>query len=197
MKKLLAILSVALFANQASAWELFGLNENTKLEDLKVLEKKYSNNSKTFFYYITPPSPNPLGNEYKIQYSKKHGICSVEMWAGWDLPYPYGKTRLSTEDFGVALYNDWQKLESILLEKYGNKTPRAGDTYKDARVYSWWGDELKRHGFQSIDVQIPGSRGYLWSGLRYVIDIPWCMSFAEKDAAEQNAESMGVSSDDF
>ena len=199
MKKLLAILSVVLFANQASAWELFGLNENTKLEDLEVLEEKYSEFIEVYYYQILPPKPNALGNEYKIIYSKKHGICDVAMWAVWDKPYPYGKTVLSIGDFGVVLYNNWTKLLSILKKKYGEEDQRVVNTDEKTEYYIWhdWNETIKQYGFDHISISVPQNQNDASSFVRYSIASPGCHSGAEEDAADKNAESIGVSSDDF
>lgn len=211
MKKLIFILSVVLFANQASAWEVFGLNENTKLEDLEVLQKRYYKEFGLFEYEIVPPKPNALGNEYKITYSKKHGICDVAMWAVWDKPYPYGKTVLSQEDFGVALYSDWQKLLSIMVAKYGKEDDLS--VHKNLTRYFWdyydlnplgqiiINDQLKQLGFGGISLMVPNTQNVLSAWLTYGAVSPKqnesCESGARKDAADENAESMGISSDDF
>ena len=193
IKKLLAILSVVFFANQASAWELFGLNENTKLGDLVVLEEKYNEITKTLIYYITPPEPAPIGNQYQLIYSRKHGICSVAMYAFSDKPYPYGKTVLPADDFGVALYNDWRRLESILLNKYGkedNLISTGGDQSDNTHLWQI-NDKTKQYGFRSIFVKIPLTTNHLNSHLTYLIDLPGCYEGAQKEAAERNAASIG------
>ena len=199
MKKLLAILSVVLFANQASAWEVFGLNENTKLEDLEIFEESYNERLNVFDYTISPPKPVAIGNEYQINYSKKHGVCSVTMDAVRDKPYPYGKTILSRDDFTVAFYNDWQKLPSIMFKKYGKEDDFFNNSADYSKAYIWnqWNDKIKQHGFRFISLSIPTSQDYGFGWLTYVVDSPGCTEGAQKDAAEQNAESIGVSSDDF
>ena len=120
------------------------------------------------------------------------------MWATWDKPYPYGETVLSYDDFSEAIYNDWRKLLSILLEKYGKEDQIVTSSVLKSDLYLWhMNDKIKQYGFSSIKIDVPQSNDGSAAWLTYHIASPGCYLGAKKDAAEQNAESMGVSSDDF
>ena len=58
-------------------------------------------------------------------------------------------------------------------------------------------DKIQHYGFSSIKIDVPQSKDASAAWLTYHIASPGCYLGAKKDAAEQNAESMGVSSDDF
>ena len=185
MKKPLAILSIVFFASPTSAWELFGLNENTKLENLEILEETYSDYSYIFYYHIVPPKPVPIANEYVIVYSKAHGICSVGASVDQEAPYPYGADQVQV-DISSIVSDDWAKLKGVLVNKYGDQDSE------------WFGPDVKMYGFSEIKLRMPEIPTYFRKfSLSYKIDNPKCENGAKKDAADKNGESIGVSSDDF
>ena len=184
MKKLIAIIFVVLFANQVSAWEVFGLNDNTKLEDLEILKEEYLLADFNYWkYFIVPPKPVSIANQYSIIYSNEHGICEVSASVVEDKPYPYGTTVKS--NIGELVYDDWNKLTAILNYKYNGK----------GTFYS--GQDTIDYGFKFIALRTPPNRVKLTANLTYEIFNPKCKDGARKDALKQLENSIGATSDDF
>lgn len=134
MKKLFAILSVVLFANQASAWEVFGFTSETRLADLNVLNSNLNTENGVKVYNVSPIKPHKFFERYTISYSDKYGICYI--WAAGKNP---------SEDFDeitkVILFN--------LEKKYGKPIATTGN-YKTWRSSA--STKMREHGVNWLNV---------------------------------------------